>query len=128
MQTISDFLTLNAPYGYTALVAILLGFAGVMIIDQLWPDPKLLSTCPRPMSQTEQVQHILATGQLDESTETPVLEAAQATLCILIRDFSGPGWGPVGLSAHARYVAIADRVQLILNSRRGSDGITPITV
>lgn len=71
-------------------------------------------------------QQILDTGVVpaDENTET--LEEVKAFAQWQIDGFRNSSWGAIADDACRRLTGLIEKIDTILNSRRGLDGMTPV--
>lgn len=72
------------------------------------------------------VQQILDSGIVDETIDTATLREAKATLEHQIQGLRDAQWGPVGQAQLTRHLALLQLIDLLLEKRYGSDGMTPL--
>jgi hypothetical protein len=73
------------------------------------------------------VQQILEAGFVIASTDTPTLEETKRVLEFQICEIEKASWGATGLARLQKHRLLLAKVQELLNSRRGVDGMTPLS-
>lgn len=72
------------------------------------------------------VQQIIDTGQVEVNESTDTLEAALGMLEVQIDGLQNANWGPVGLARLQAHRRLKEKIETLLKTRRGIDGMTPL--
>lgn len=73
------------------------------------------------------VQDMLESGRVDDSMDTQSIEMLQALIIETIEMLKSGRWGQAGEEAIKRYNGQLEEIQVVLNKRRGVDGMTPLS-
>jgi len=72
------------------------------------------------------VQQIIDSGQVEVNESTDTLEAALGMLDFQIDGLQQANWGNVGLARLQAHRRLKEKIETLLESRRGLDGMTPL--
>lgn len=73
------------------------------------------------------VQQIIESGKVDESIDTPTLHDTMVTLAFQINGLKTAQFGAMGQARIVQHEKLLEKIQMMLNKRHGSDGMTHLT-